>query len=70
MRLGVATLSPSIIPCLWNIGILLHKQATWTKRFDGECMKNTIAILESFLFHCVSVRLPPPPPPPTKLLKE
>ena len=33
---------PSIIPALWNIGILLHKQATRvlgltrTKHFDGE----------------------------------
>ena len=28
---------PSLIPALWNIGILLHKQATQTKHFDGEC---------------------------------
>ena len=26
---GVATLPPSLIPALWNIGILLHKQAKW-----------------------------------------
>ena len=28
---------PSFIPALWNIGILLHKQATLTKQYDGEC---------------------------------
>ena len=28
---------PSLIPALWNIGILLHKQATWTKHFCPEC---------------------------------
>ena len=28
---------PSPIPALWNIGILLHKQAIRTKHFDGEC---------------------------------
>jgi hypothetical protein len=33
----VATLTPSLIPALWNIGILLHKQATRTKHFDSEC---------------------------------
>ena len=33
---GAATL-PSFIPALWNIGILLHKQAPRTKHFDGEC---------------------------------
>ena len=28
---------PSLIPALWNIGILLYKQATRTKHFDGKC---------------------------------
>ena len=28
---------PSCIPALWNIGILLHKQATRTKHFEPEC---------------------------------
>ena len=35
--LGVATLPPSSCP-LQNIGILLHKQATRAKHFDGECI--------------------------------
>ena len=29
--------SPSLIPALWNIGILLHKQATHVKHFCPEC---------------------------------
>ena len=29
---------PSLISALWNIGILLHKQATHAKYFDSECM--------------------------------
>ena len=29
--------SPSLIPALWNIDILLHKQATRTKLFEPEC---------------------------------
>ena len=28
---------PSLIPALWNIGILLHKQTTHTKHSWGEC---------------------------------
>ena len=28
---------PSIIPSLYNIGILLHQQATHTKHSRGEC---------------------------------
>ena len=28
---------PSLIPALWNIGILLHKQATLGKHFRPEC---------------------------------
>ena len=28
---------PSLIPALWNIGILLHKQATRAKHFVGKC---------------------------------
>ena len=34
---------PSIIPALQNIGILLHKQATWIKHFCPDCImyKNT-----------------------------
>ena len=31
---------PSLIPALWNIGILLNKQATQTKHFDGQCCIN------------------------------
>ena len=34
---GVATLPPSLIHALWKIGILLHKQATHTKHYWGEC---------------------------------
>ena len=30
---------PSLIPALWNIDILLHKQATRTKYFDGKHMQ-------------------------------
>ena len=29
---------PFIIYTLWNIDILLHKQATRAKHFDGECI--------------------------------
>ena len=28
---------PSFIPALWNIGILLHKQATRAKHFEPKC---------------------------------
>ena len=35
MLVGVA--SPSLIPALRNIGILLHEQATWIKHFCPEC---------------------------------
>ena len=38
MLVGVAFLPPSLIPALWNIGILLHKQATLGKHFRPECM--------------------------------
>ena len=31
---------PSLIPALWNIGILLHKQATRIKHFCPECISN------------------------------
>ena len=34
---GVAPLPPSLIPTLWNIGILLYKQATLSKHFCPEC---------------------------------
>ena len=27
----------SLIPALWNIGIILHKQATLGKHFEPEC---------------------------------
>ena len=37
--LGVATLDPSLIPALWNIGILLHKK---TKRWT--IMHMTVAL--------------------------
>ena len=29
---------PSLIAILWNIDILLHKQAKRTKHFEGECV--------------------------------
>ena len=38
LKAGGSDNPPSLIPALWNIGILLHKQATRTKHFDGECM--------------------------------
>ena len=28
----------SLIPALWNISILLHRQATRTNHFDGQCI--------------------------------
>jgi hypothetical protein len=34
--------SPSLIPTLWNIGILLHKQATRTKHFDPVCTRKAV----------------------------
>ena len=38
MLLGVAFLGPPpLIPALWNIGILLDKQATLGKHFGPEC---------------------------------
>ena len=33
----------SLISALWNSGILLHKQATHAKHFDGECTTCTWA---------------------------
>ena len=30
----------SLIPALWNIGILLHKQATLGKHFEPECISH------------------------------
>ena len=35
---GVATLPPSFLPI--GICILIHKQATQTKHFNGECIAN------------------------------
>ena len=29
---------PFLISAIWNIGILLHKQATRNKHFDSECI--------------------------------
>ena len=55
---------PSLIPTLWNIGILLHKQATQTKHFDGQCNKNECVHLQLHYFkmiksqhstHCVGI---------------
>ena len=37
--MGVAN-PPSLIPALWNIGILLHKQATHPKHFWPECISS------------------------------
>ena len=37
MLVGVSGNPPFLIPALWNIGILLHKQATRTKHLDGKC---------------------------------
>ena len=37
MIVGVASLPPSLIPSLRNIGILLHKQATKIKHSCPEC---------------------------------
>ena len=42
MLVGVASLPPSLNPSLWNIGILLHKQATRIKDFCPECICSTI----------------------------
>ena len=38
--MGVATLPLSLLYALWNIGIFLHKQATHTKHFDGQWIRN------------------------------
>ena len=46
MLVGVVTLPPSLISVLWNIGILLHKQDTQAKHFDGKCTYNKFTILE------------------------
>ena len=32
-------ITSSLLPTIWNIGILLHKHATLTKHIDGECNK-------------------------------
>jgi hypothetical protein len=44
---------PSLIPVLWNIGILPHKQATQTKHFDDQCpllvFVNFCPVLSEFL---------------------
>ena len=37
---------PSLIPALWKIGIVLHKQATQTKYFDGGKWGGKCDILE------------------------
>ena len=37
MLLGMTSLPPSLIPALWNISILLQKQATLSKHFKSEC---------------------------------
>ena len=44
----------SLIPTLWNIGILLHKQATRTKHFDGECTSliSNKGCVNSQIKHC------------------
>ena len=44
MLVGVALLPPSLIPALWNIGILLHKQA---KR--RTIMRTTVGTLAAVL---------------------
>ena len=38
LKTGGSSNPPSLIPALWNLGILLQKQATLTKHFDGQCM--------------------------------
>jgi hypothetical protein len=45
MLVGVALLPPSLIPTLWNIGILLHKQAKLRK--DTK-IRNTVLINSTF----------------------
>ena len=35
---------PSLIPTLWNIGILLHKQATLGKHFEPKCKYQVIRL--------------------------
>ena len=32
--------SGSLIPALWNLSILLHKQATRTKHFDNDILRS------------------------------
>ena len=36
---------PSLIPALWNIGILLHKQAILGKHFWPECMSRSTQLI-------------------------
>ena len=40
---GVAN-TPYLVPALWNIGILLHKQATLSKHFEPKCIKDKTTI--------------------------
>ena len=42
---------PSFIPVLLNIGMFLHKQATWTKHFDGKCIHHITSILVPRKWH-------------------
>ena len=42
----------SLIPVLWNIGILLHKQANRTNHFDNQCIKYWFFLaISSHLFY-------------------
>ena len=51
---AVATLPLSLNPALWNIGILLHKQATRTKHFESQCITQYISTI--LLAKCMSIQ--------------
>ena len=50
ISLGRSGNSPSLIPALWNIGILLHKQATRNKHFETECKYVNMYMYYIFFF--------------------
>ena len=66
MLVGVAPLPPSLIPTLWNIGILLHKQAELPKLLQHSVLPTTygpqkfskIRVLKVNYFHLLSKKIP------------
>ena len=52
MLVGVTPLSPSLIPTLWNIGILHYKQAKLHKD-----MQHSVYLLHSLVWHILFLHM-------------